>query len=81
MEWKQHDSCSVFFSNWTLLCLITGSLLIEHAAWEKSASSLQAAKVWCQQPLNFLTPDQYVADNNALVMEGYNTTEVYGPLF
>ncbi|KAK8407482.1 hypothetical protein O3P69_002201 [Scylla paramamosain] len=58
-----------------------GSLLVDHAAWEKSMCSLQTAKVWCQQPLTFLALDQYMADNHSLVMEGYLTDQVYGPMF
>lgn len=65
----------------TIAHIYIGSLLIDHAAWEKSASSLQAAKMWCQQPLDFLAPDQYMVDNSTLAMEGYNSSEVYGPMF
>lgn len=58
-----------------------GSLLLEHAAWEKGSISMEVANRWCQQPLTFLTPKQYSADNQALVMEGYNPNEIYGPMF
>ncbi|XP_042237513.1 acyl-CoA dehydrogenase family member 11-like [Homarus americanus] len=58
-----------------------GSLLLEHAAWEKSSNSKEVAKRWCQQRLTCLTLDEYSADNKALYMEGYNLSEIYGPMF
>ncbi|XP_068221564.1 acyl-CoA dehydrogenase family member 11-like isoform X1 [Palaemon carinicauda] len=58
-----------------------GSLLLEHAAWEKTSISMEVGKRWCEQQLLQLTPSQYVADNHSLVMDGYNPKEVYGPMF
>nr|XP_045610109.1 acyl-CoA dehydrogenase family member 11-like [Procambarus clarkii] len=58
-----------------------GCLLVDHAAWEKSTNSEEVANRWCRAPLTYLTIEQYSADNQALVMEGYNPSEVYGPMF
>lgn len=65
----------------TIAHIYIGSLLLEHAAWEKTSISKEVASRWCQQPLTCLTPEQYHADNKALIMEGYNASEVYGPMF
>ncbi|XP_064104129.1 acyl-CoA dehydrogenase family member 11-like [Macrobrachium nipponense] len=58
-----------------------GSLLLEHAAWEKTSVSLEVGKRWCEQQLLHLTLKQYVVDNHSVVMDGYNPEEVYGPMF
>nr|XP_053628565.1 acyl-CoA dehydrogenase family member 11-like [Cherax quadricarinatus] len=65
----------------TIAHIYIGSLLLEHAAWEETSISKEVASRWCQQPLTCLTPEQYHADNKALIMEGYNASEVYGPMF
>lgn len=58
-----------------------GSLLLEHAAWDKGSISEEVAKRWCAQPLFCVTPAEYTADNQSIVMDGYNADEVYGPMF
>ncbi|XP_047494787.1 acyl-CoA dehydrogenase family member 11-like [Penaeus chinensis] len=58
-----------------------GCLLLEHAAWDEGSISEEVAKRWCAQPLFCITPAEYTADNQSIVMDGYNADEVYGPMF
>ncbi|KAK3862515.1 hypothetical protein Pcinc_031631 [Petrolisthes cinctipes] len=76
----QHAARDIAFS---IADIYIGSLLIEHAEFDGNEVNVETARRWCETTrLVHITPQQYTTTHNtAIVMDGYNEEEVYGPLF